>query len=90
MIDFLTFDSRSLSFAIFVYILLYDEKFSVKCVCNFGKRYILKSFAKEWHIGDFSRVVCEFDGQEHEVKENKLKIYVLDIYFVFISFRLKY
>ena len=50
----------------------------------------LKSFAKEWQIGDFSRVVCEFDGQEHEVKENKLKIYVLDIYFVFISFRLKY
>ena len=57
---------------------------------DFGKRYIKKSFAKEWHIGDFSRVVCEFDGQEHEVKKNEHKIYVLDIYFVFISFRLKY
>ena len=24
--------------------------------------------AKEWWIGEFSRVLCEFDGQEHEVE----------------------
>ena len=24
--------------------------------------------AKEWHIGDFSSVLCEFDGLEHEVE----------------------
>ena len=42
----------------------------------------LKSFAKEWHVGDFSRVLCEFDGQEHEVKNINI-IYVSEIYFIF-------